>query len=61
MISVLFLEVSHQSYISFSRCAGCYSRLVLYIVVCKAFYFEGHCSFFLQLHSLRGSAARVQM
>ena len=41
MISVLFLEVSRQSYVSFSRCTGCYSRLVLYIVVCKAFYFEG--------------------
>ena len=60
MISVLFLEVSRQSCVSFSRCAGCYSRLVLYIVVCKAFYFA-EALFFLQLHSLRSSSARVQM
>ena len=41
MVSVLFFEVSCQSYVSFSRClVGCDSRLV-YNIVCKAFSFEG--------------------
>ena len=44
MISVSIFEVSCQSYLSFSHCAGCNSRLV-YKVVCKALSFEGALTF----------------
>ena len=40
VISISFFEVSCQSYVSFSRCAGCDSRLV-YNVACEALSFEG--------------------
>ena len=40
MISVSFFKVSRQSFVSFSRYAGCDSSL-LDNVVCKALSFEG--------------------
>ena len=56
MVSVSFLEVSCQSYVRFSHCVGCDSRLV-YNVVCKALSFKG-ALFFLSavafFHVFRG-------
>ena len=40
MVSVSFFEVSRQSYVRFSRCVACDSRLI-YNVVYKALSFEG--------------------
>ena len=40
MVSVSFSEVNCQSYVSFSRCGACGSRLINN-VVCKALFFEG--------------------
>ena len=57
MVSVSFFEVTCQSYVRFSRCVAC----DICNVVCKALSFEGHCSFFLQLHSLTCSVAGVEV
>ena len=40
MVSVSFFEVRCSSYVRFSHCVGCYSRLV-YNVVCKALSIKG--------------------
>ena len=40
MVFLSFFEVSCQSYVSFSRCVSCESRLI-YNVVCKALSFKG--------------------
>jgi len=57
VVSVSFFEVTCQSYVRFSRCVAC----DICNVVCKALSFEGHCSFFLQLHSLTCSVAGVEV
>ena len=60
MVSVWFFEVSCQSYVHFSHCVACDSRwyTMLFVRHCPL---RGHCSFFLQLHSLTCSVAGVDV
>ena len=46
MVSVSFFEVSCQSYVRFSRCVGCDSRLVYNVVFEGALFFLSAVAFF---------------
>ena len=60
MVSVSFFEVSCQSYVRFSGCVACDSRLI-YNVVCKVLSFEGALFFLSAVVSLTCSMAGIDV